>query len=81
MISQIPNTELHYLPPYSPNHNSIERLWKVMIEKQRNNANFKKTGLQWDNSAIFSVTPPEIAGFLTSRMNYNLQVLKPASSS
>jgi hypothetical protein len=24
------NIELHYLPPYSPNLNSIERLWKVM---------------------------------------------------
>lgn len=25
--------ELHYLPPYSPNLNPIERLWKVMHEK------------------------------------------------
>jgi transposase len=25
--------ELHYLPPYSPNLNPIERLWKIMKEK------------------------------------------------
>lgn len=32
---------LHYLPPYSPNLNSIERLWKVMNEKARNNVFFE----------------------------------------
>jgi transposase len=26
------NIELHYLPPYSPNLNPIERLWNVMNE-------------------------------------------------
>ncbi|CAK2111697.1 transposase [Vibrio crassostreae] len=31
------NIELHYLPLYSPNINPIERLWKVMNEKSRNN--------------------------------------------
>jgi len=28
---------LHYLPPYSPNLNPIERAWKVMNETVRNN--------------------------------------------
>ena len=32
----------HYLPPYSPNFNPIERLWKVMNEHTRNNKYFKK---------------------------------------
>ena len=32
---------LHYLPPYSPNLNAIERLWKVMNEETRNNVFFK----------------------------------------
>ncbi|GAK85907.1 mobile element protein [Vibrio ponticus] len=36
------NIELHYLPPYSPNLNPIERLWKVMNEKTRNNVYFKR---------------------------------------
>ena len=34
------NIELHSLPPYSPNLNSIERLWKVMNEHARNNRYF-----------------------------------------
>ncbi len=34
------NIELHYLPPYSPNLNPIERLWKVMNEQVRNNVFF-----------------------------------------
>jgi transposase len=29
------NIKLHYLPPYSPNLNPIERLWKVMNEHAR----------------------------------------------
>ena len=32
--------KLHYLPPYSPNLNPIERLWKVMNEHARNNKYF-----------------------------------------
>ena len=32
---------LHHLPPYSPNLNPIERLWKVMNEFVRNNRVFK----------------------------------------
>jgi transposase len=35
------NFELHFLPPYSPNLNPIERLWKVMNESVRNNYFFK----------------------------------------
>jgi len=35
------NIELHYLPPYSPNLNPIERLWKFMNEKVRYNRLFK----------------------------------------
>ena len=35
------NIELHYLPPYSPHLNPIERLWKVMNEQVRNNVYFK----------------------------------------
>jgi transposase len=31
---------LHYLPPYSPNLNPIERLWKVMNEYVCNNRYF-----------------------------------------
>ena len=34
------NIKLHSLPPYSPNLNPIERLWKVMNEHVRNNKFF-----------------------------------------
>ncbi|MDR2781199.1 MAG: transposase [Holosporaceae bacterium] len=33
--------ELHFLSPYSPNLNPIERLWKVMNEYVRNNVFFQ----------------------------------------
>lgn len=76
------NIELHYLPPYSPNLNPIERLWKVMNEKSRNNVYFKsKRDFKEAITQFFTVTLPEIAGSLTSRINDNFQVFKPASSS
>lgn len=34
--------EIHYLPPYSPNLNSIERLWRVMREKVTYNKVYKQ---------------------------------------
>jgi transposase len=36
---------LHYLPPYSPNLNPIEQLWKVMNEHARNNRYFSTAKL------------------------------------
>ena len=76
------NIELHYLPPYSPNLNPIERLWKVMNEKSRNNVYFKsKRDFKAAIDQVFTVTLPEIPGSLASRINDNFQVLKPASSS
>jgi len=76
------NIELPYLPPYSPNLNPIERLWKVMNEKSRNNVYFKsKRDFKAAIDQFFAVTLPEIAGSLTSRINDNFQVFKPASSS
>ncbi|MEZ8553745.1 IS630 family transposase, partial [Vibrio splendidus] len=76
------NIELHYLPPYSPNLNPIERLWKVMNEKSRNNVYFKsKRDFKAAIDQFFAVTLPEIAGSLAYRINDNFQTLKPASSS
>ena len=76
------NIELHYLPPYSPNLNPIERLWRVMNEKLRNNVYFKnERDFKAAIDQFFTVTLPEIADSLTSRINDNFQVLKPASSS
>ncbi|OOF30326.1 transposase, partial [Salinivibrio costicola] len=76
------NIELHYLPPYSPNLNPIERLWKVMNEHARNNLYFKtKRDFAQAIDRFFTVTLPEIAGSLTSRINDNFQMFNHASSS
>jgi transposase len=45
---------LHYLPPYSPNLNPIERLWKVMNERARNNRFFGSANPDFDGKFHFS---------------------------
>ncbi|MGH7202814.1 MAG: transposase, partial [Candidatus Levyibacteriota bacterium] len=34
-LTDHPRVHLHYLPPYSPNLNSIERLWKFYYKKHQ----------------------------------------------
>lgn len=76
------NIELHYLPPYSPNLNPIERLWKVMNEEVRNNRYFASAkDFRRELHRFFSDKLPSIAGALSCRVNDNFQMLKPASSS
>lgn len=78
--AEVVNIKLHYLPPYSPNLNPIERMWKVMNEHARNNHYFSNPGeFREAISEFFNQTLPNIAGSLTSRINDNFQVLKPAS--
>lgn len=75
------NIELHYLPPYSPNLNPIERLWKVMNEHVRNNRYFATAkAFRTAVRGFFNETLPMIAGTLTRRITDNFQVLEPASS-
>lgn len=67
---------LHFLPPYSPNLNPIERLWKVMNEKARNNVFFKNPKEFKDGiSQFFNVTLPEIGTTLNSRINDKFQMI------
>lgn len=71
------NIKLHFLPPYSPNLNPIERLWKVMNEHARNNRFFK--GAKDFKEAIaefFDDILPEIGNTLNGRINDNFQLLK-----
>lgn len=71
------NIKLHFLPPYSPNLNPIERLWKVMNEHARNNKFFK--GAKDFKEAInrfFDDTLPAIGSTLNARINDNFQLLK-----
>ena len=74
------NIKLHYLPAYSPNLNPIERLWKVMNEKVRNNRFFKSAKdfkrAIWQ---FFDTILPNIAHSLDHRINDNFEILKLAS--
>ena len=74
------NIVLHFLPPYSPNLNSIERLWKLMNEHVRNNVVFK-TAKEFKESIMnfFNCTWPSIAQSMTDRINDNFQRIKSAS--
>jgi transposase len=74
------NIQLHYLPPYSPNLNPIERVWKVMNEKVRNNVffssakEFRETISNFFKHEINKITP-----LLRGRINDNFQTIKPVS--
>ncbi len=71
------NIKLHFLPPYSPNLNPIERLWKVMNEHVRNNKFFK--GAKDFKDAIngfFDNILPGIGNDLNGRINDNFQLLE-----
>ncbi len=62
------------------NLNPIERLWKVMNEHVRNNRYFAdKHEFRDKVFKFFTITLPDIADSLTSRINDHFQVLKTAS--
>lgn len=71
------NIKLHFLPPYSPNLNPIERLWKVMNEKTRNNRFFKSAkDFKEAIHSFFDDILPGIGENLDSRINDNFQLFK-----
>lgn len=75
------NIVLHYLPPYSPNLNPIERLWKVMNENIRNNVMFKSAKQFRDAiSDFFETKLSKIAPSLRGRINDNFQTINPVPS-
>jgi len=70
------NIKMVYLPAYSPNLNPIERLWKVMHEKVRNNRFFKSAkDFRREIQLFFEETLPEIGSSLDQRINDNFQTL------
>lgn len=71
------NIKLHFLPPYSPNLNPIERLWKVMNEKVRNNQFFKSAkDFKEAIKGFFDEILPRIGKDLNGRINDNFQMLE-----
>lgn len=73
---------LHYLSPYSPNLNPIERLWKVMSGFTRNNRVFKTaTEFKKTINDFFCITWPEISHSMVERINDNFQTFNKVPSS
>lgn len=68
---------LHYLPPYSPNLNPIERLWKLFRETVLYNKYFDKC---WDFfvavRGFFADKVHKIQQVLRRRINDNFQIIK-----
>ena len=63
---------LHYLPPYSPNLNSIKLLWKVMNEHVRNNCYFASArDFKRAIMDFFKETWNKIALLMLDRINDN----------
>jgi len=73
------NIKLFYLPPYSPNLNPIERLWKVMNQEARNGKYFA-TAKEFRQAIerFFKNTLPDMAKSLDSMINDNFQILNSA---
>lgn len=68
--------KLHLLPPYSPNLNPIERLWKVMNKKVRDNTFFSSAkDFRQRILDFFQKTLPNIAASLDNTINDNFQRL------
>ena len=71
--------EMHFLPPYSPNLNPIERLWKLMNERVLYNkyyekfSEFKKGVLGFLQS--LSDPPLELAQQLATRLTDSFQTI------
>jgi transposase len=64
------------LPPYSPNLNPIERLWRVMNEEFRNNVSFTSARrFREAISKFFETTILKIAQLLRERINDNFQTI------
>ena len=73
--------KLHYLPPYSPNLNPIERCWKILNEHVRNNKFFGSAQeFKRDIRNFFDVTWPHIAWAMRDRVNDNFQRLELSPS-
>jgi transposase len=73
--------KLHFLPPYSPNLNPIERVWKLMNECTRNNRFFKSAKEfreRFDD--FFENKIPTMTDVLRCRINDNFHIVDTAKS-
>lgn len=74
--------KLHFLPPYSPNLNPIERLWKVMNERTRDNQFFSSAKeFREKIHGFFTETIPMITDVLQLRITDKFHVVSSVTSS
>lgn len=66
---------LHYLPPYSPNLNPIERLWKIMHENVTYNRYYSRLSDFTEGILNFFNNLQQIMPVIQSRINDNFQTL------
>ncbi|MDP0560929.1 MAG: transposase [Candidatus Endonucleobacter sp. (ex Gigantidas childressi)] len=70
---------VNYLPPYSPNLNPIEQLWKVLNKHSRNNEYFVTTKeFRQKTNHFFYEAIPKIGASLINRVNDNVEMMQPA---
>lgn len=67
--------KLHYLPPYSPNLNPVERLWKLMHESVRHNKYYGKFSEFTEATLGFFKTIGRKKNILRERITDNFQIL------
>lgn len=69
--------KIHYLPPYSPNLNPIERLWKIMRETKLYNRYFESSvDFFREVRSFFKDDIPKMAHTWGSRINDKFQTIK-----
>ena len=75
LVAEELNMELHYLPPYSPNLNPIERLWKIMHEQVTYNQYYQKFSEFREAIRYFFRHVGKKKRLLRSRLTDNFQIL------
>ncbi len=69
---------LEYLPPYSPNLNPIERLWKIMRENVCYNRCYHKfADFSQKIEEFFTEKIATLETTIKNRINDNFQIIKP----
>ena len=69
------NITLHFLPPYSPNLNSIERLWKILHEQVTYNRYYPKFADFTEGILNFFDNIQDYRHIIQARINDNFQLL------
>ena len=75
-IEQNPRIKLFFLPPYSPNLNIIERLWKIFKKKTTYNKYYEKFSVFREKCMEFFQNIEQYKTELESLMTDNFQIIQ-----